>query len=56
MLAPMLLVQPEEGIRTVYPSQRELDLDTRELIAEMRGTRAGKHALRMFREHRRKKS
>jgi glutathione S-transferase len=56
LLAPMLLVQPEEGIRTVYPSQRELDDDTRELIAEMRGTRSGKHALRMFREHRRKKS
>jgi glutathione S-transferase len=56
LLAPALLVQPEEGIGTVYPSQRELDHDTRELIAEMRGTRAGKHALRMFREHRRKKT
>lgn len=52
MLAPALLVQPEEGFSAVYPRPEALVPEASALVAEFRASLAGRHALRMFAEHR----
>jgi glutathione S-transferase len=50
--APVLLVTPDEGYGAVLPSLDEVSDDTRALVTEMRGTRAGAFALDVFRRYR----
>lgn len=51
MLAPVLLPLPQYGAYLPAPTESEAD-DFAELIDEVRGTEAGRHAVRMYREHR----
>lgn len=53
MAAPALAPTREEGYGGVFPPIDELPAALRDLVAEMRATPAGQHALRMFREERR---
>jgi glutathione S-transferase len=54
MLAPVLLVSQAEGYGAVLPSMDLAHPDARAFAQELRNTRAGKHAMRMFREERSK--
>lgn len=53
MAAPVLLPSAEEGFGGVFPPLQELPPTFGALIAELRASPAGQHALRMFREERR---
>lgn len=50
--APVLLVSREEGYGATFPSLDDFQSDTRELVEEIRATRAGKFVLEVFRRHR----
>jgi glutathione S-transferase len=52
MLAPVLLVSQAEGYGAVLPPLEEAHADAAAFAHELRDTRAGKHAMRMFREER----
>ena len=52
LLAPVMLVTPEEGFGAVLPSIEALDAEARDLVEEMRAHPAGQFALRMFAEER----
>ncbi len=52
MLAPAILVSPEEGYGGALPTIDELDLEAQTLVARYRDQAAGEYALRMYREHR----
>lgn len=54
MLAPALLVQREEGFGAWYPGLDEVPQEIADFARELRATRAGAHALRMFAEERRR--
>jgi glutathione S-transferase len=54
LLAPLLCVTPEEGYGAVLPSFDVLDAEARELVEEIRAHPAGKFALRMYAEERRR--
>lgn len=53
MLSPVLLVQPEEGYGARLPALDEVPGPVAALARQLRATRAGAHALRMFAEQRR---
>lgn len=53
MLAPLLLPSREEGYGAVFPALAECPRAFVELAEEVRGSRAGKHALAMFANERR---
>lgn len=53
MLSPVLLVQPEEGFGARLPPLDEAPEAVAALARQLRATRAGEHALRMFAEQRR---
>jgi glutathione S-transferase len=55
LMAPVLLVTRDEGYGATLPHVDELRDDARELVAQMRATRAGQFALEMFRRHRRER-
>jgi len=50
--APILLVTRDEGYSATFPSVDDFEPDGRELVDEMRRSRAGKFALEVFRRHR----
>lgn len=52
MLAPVLLVSQAEGFGAVLPSMDQSHPEAKAFAQELRSTRAGKHAMRMFREER----
>lgn len=52
MLAPALMVQPEEGYSGVLPKLSQLNSEAREFAVKLRSTPAGKFALDMFARHR----
>ena len=52
LMAPALCVTREEGYGATLPTLSDLDPEARDLIEEMRATRAGVFALEMFRRHR----
>jgi glutathione S-transferase len=52
LFSPALLVTPAEGYGAAYPTVDELSSEAKDLVAEMRATKAGKFALEMFRLHR----
>jgi glutathione S-transferase len=51
-MAPVMLVQPDEGLGAQLPTPEELPPRVRELRASMRATPAARLALRLFREER----
>ena len=51
--APSLLVQPDEGYGAAFPTLAESPAGARAFADELRGTVAGKHAIRMFGQFRR---
>lgn len=53
LMAPVLLVTREEGYGANLPTLDDCAAETRELVSEMRNTRAGKFAIDVFRRHRR---
>ena len=54
LMAPVLCLQPEEGYGAVLPSPDALDAEARGLVEEMRSHPAGKFALRVYAEERRR--
>ena len=52
MAAPSLLVSHAEGYGAHFPTLEEVGAQARDFALELRGTPAGKHAMRMFREQR----
>lgn len=52
-LAPALCVQPEEGMGARFPPPERLSGPARALVERVRGTPAGRFALRLFAEERR---
>jgi glutathione S-transferase len=52
MASAVLLVQPEEGYGAKLPSNNEVTKVFGDISKELRNTIAGKHAMRMFQEHR----
>lgn len=53
--APILLVTQDEGYAAVLPTLAMVGGEAEKMGNELRHTRAGKHALRMFKEHRGKR-
>lgn len=53
MLVPLLIVQPEEGYGSKLPPVDAFPGAVRDLAAETRARPAGRHAMRMFAQHRR---
>jgi glutathione S-transferase len=54
LMSPVLCTTPEEGYGAVLPSHDALDAEARALVDEMRSHPAGKFALRMYAEERRR--
>ncbi len=52
LMAPVLLPSREDGYRVKVPALDELDPEARDVILELRETRAGAFALDVFRHHR----
>jgi glutathione S-transferase len=52
LMAPALLVTRDEGFAATLCAPDELSEEARDLVAEMRASRAGRFALEMFRKHR----
>jgi glutathione S-transferase len=55
LFAPLLLIGRDDGYGATLPALDELGPDTRELITEMRATRAGTFARDVYRRHRRER-
>ena len=52
LFAPALLLTREEGYGATFPTIDEIGPEGRDLVTEMRASRAGRFALEMFRRHR----
>lgn len=52
MMAPVLLVTPEQGYGGVLPALDDLDAEAQDLVSRYRERPAGRFALQMYQEHR----